>query len=134
MTKEQLEEGSSNSVGALQRLQDEGNAADDKPPMQKTLSSTQLKEMLASDSNPYQNHEDITLNMSGENKNDQELNAEIIEKYFAENSGSNTDPSSGEKYVDDDDFDDTHQEQDKEDQPFYESVNEQPNNPYENQM
>jgi hypothetical protein len=76
--------------------------------MQKTLSSTQLKEMLASDSNPYQNHEDITLNMSGENKNDQELNAEIIEKYFAENSGSNTDPSSGEKYVDDDDFDDTH--------------------------
>ena len=46
MTKEQLEEGSSNSVNNLQRLQDEGNENEDKPTMQKTLSSTQLKEML----------------------------------------------------------------------------------------
>lgn len=64
--------------------------------MQKTLSSTQLKEML---SNEPQNHEDILL--EGPNKNDQELSAEVIEKYFASN--GDTDHSSGDKYIDDED-------------------------------
>ena len=41
--------------------------------------------------------------MSGENKNDQELSAEVIEKYFAENDKHTQDNSSGDKYVDDED-------------------------------
>ena len=99
--------------------------------MQKTLSSSQLKEIFAvqdevdnglKEDDQVQNHEDVELEMK--NKNDQPLNAEVIEKYFAENSE--------DKFVDDEDSDER-EDDDGADQPFYKYNKEElTSNPYEN--
>lgn len=105
MTKEQLEEQSSNSVNNIQRLGDEDNSEDLAESMQKTMSSSQLKEMLSSSSNESE-PEQPTLPTSsedskeGENENEKALTAEMVEKYFEE---TETNEKEAEEFLDDDD-------------------------------
>ena len=72
--------------------------------------------------------------MSGENKNDQELSAEVIEKYFAESEKHTQDNSSGDKYVDDEDSPDEREGDDTEaqnDPSSMEGQEEESENPYD---
>jgi len=84
--------------------------------MQKTLSSSQLKEMFSGadgkDDDEVVNPNDVQLEEVPEKKDEKELNAALIEKYFAESEGDKTDPNA---FVDDEDEDERDEDSDSED-------------------
>ena len=123
MSKDRLEKESTNSVSSLQRLQGDDLGNEEKESMQKTLSSAQLKQMLGQaeegdekeeekganpsreeDKEAPRDHNDILLEEAnpGERKDQEQLNQELIDKYFKEDDPKEPGDNSRE-FVDDDD-------------------------------
>lgn len=161
--KDRLEKESSNSVSSLQRLQNDELGNEEKENMQKTLSSAQLKQMLGQteegdekeeekglnpsreeDKEAPRDHNDILLEeaSSGERKDQEQLNQELIDKYFKEEDQKEPGDGSREFVDDDDDREDDDSDEEGEQQAILaksgpssveQPPSEPPSDPYSNQ-